>query len=108
MPLQAREELMGHIRLGTLPRSKKWREVVDLIATDTSVEEIAEAAADASESDLALASRDPRFQFVSDLLVRLPLLARAPGFEDALADLGIATSELSYSDRLAGRFGSCL
>ncbi|GAA6160656.1 hypothetical protein NBRC116589_28300 [Ruegeria sp. HU-ET01832] len=39
---------MGHIRLGTLPRSRKWREVVDLIATDASVEEIAEAAADAS------------------------------------------------------------
>ena len=94
---------MGHIRLGTLPRSKKWREVVDLIATDASVEEIAEAAADASESDLARASRDPRFQFVSDLLVRLPLLARAPGFEDALADLGIATSELgSVTGLLAG------
>ncbi len=103
MTLQTREELMGHIRLGTLPRSRKWREVVDLIATDASVEEIAEAAADASESDLARASRDPRFQFVSDLLVRLPLLARAPGFEDALADLGIATSELgSVTGLLAG------
>ncbi|MEO0765704.1 MAG: hypothetical protein AAFY75_06755 [Pseudomonadota bacterium] len=103
MTLQAREELMGHIRLGTLPRSKKWREVVDLIATDASVEEIAEAAADASERDLARASHDPRFQFVSNLLVRLPLLARAPRFEDALTDLGMATSELdSVTGLLAG------
>lgn len=86
---------MGHIRLGTLPRSKKWREVVDLIATDASVEEIAEAAADASDKDLSRASRDPCFQFASDLLVRLPLLARAPGFEDALVDLGLDGSELS-------------
>ena len=35
---------MGHIRLGTLPRSRKWREVVHLIVTDAPVEEIAEAA----------------------------------------------------------------
>ena len=103
MTLQAREELMGHIRLGTLPRSKKWREVVDLIATDASVEKIAEAAADASDKDLLRASGDPRFQFVSDLLVRLPLLARAPGFEVALADLGIDGSELaSVTGLLAG------
>ncbi|CUH42637.1 hypothetical protein RUM4293_01525 [Ruegeria atlantica] len=94
---------MGHIRLGTLPRSRKWREVVDLIATDAPVEEIAEAAADASDKDLKRASRDPRFQFVSDLLVRLPLLARAPGFENALVDLGIDRSELnSVTGLLAG------
>lgn len=103
MTLQEREELMGHIRLGTLPRSKKWREVVDLIATDASVEQIAEAAADASDKDLTRASRDPRFQFVIDLLVRLPLLARAPGFEDVLVDLGIDRSELnSVTGLLAG------
>ena len=94
---------MGHIRLGTLPLSKKWREVVDLIATDASVEEIAEAAADASDKDLSRASRDPRLQFVSDLLVRLPLLARAPRFEDALADLDIDGSDLaSVTGLLAG------
>lgn len=52
---------MGRIMLGILPRSKKWREVVDLIATDAPVEEIAEAAADASNKDLSRASRDPRF-----------------------------------------------
>ena len=86
-----------------MPRSRKWREVVDLIATDASVEEIAEAAADASDKDLSRASRDPRFQFVSDFLVRLPLLARAPGFEDALAYLVIDGSELaSVTGLLAG------
>ena len=81
---------MGHIRLGTLPRSKKWREVVDLIETDVLVEE---AAADASDKNLSRASRDPRFQLASDLLVRLPLLARAPVFEDTLVELGTEKSE---------------
>lgn len=86
---------MGHIRLGTLSQSKKWRDVVGLIDSDAPIDEIAEAAAKASELDLSRASKDPRFQFVSSLLVRLPLLARAPGFEDALADLGIGENSLS-------------
>ena len=94
---------MGHIRLGVLPQSRKWLDVVGLLETDASVELVAEAAAKASARDLAQASKDPRFQFVSDLLVRLPLLARAPGFEDALADLGIETSEIcSVPALLAG------
>ena len=86
---------MGHIRLGTLPRSKKWLEVVDLLDNGGSLDEIAEAAARASELDLSRASQDPRFQFVSSLLVRLPLLARAPGFKGALADLGVGENALS-------------
>jgi hypothetical protein len=97
------EGAMGHIRLGVLPQSKKWRDVVGLLETDAPLELVAQATANASSRDLALASKDPRFQFVSDLLVRLPLLARAPGFEDALADLGVKTAELgSVSGFLAG------
>ncbi len=86
---------MGHIRLGTLPQSKKWRDVVGLLDSEASVAAIAEAAAKASELDLSRASKDPRFQFISSLLVRLPLLARAPGFEDALAELGVGENALS-------------
>ncbi len=94
---------MGHIRLGTLPQSKKWREVVSLLETDASVDLIAEAAARASDRDLSNANKDPRFQFVASLLVRLPLLARAPGFEDALADLGFGKNDLgSVTGFLAG------
>ncbi len=80
---------MGHIRLGTLPQSKKWRDVIGLLDSDASLEEVAEAAARASELDLKRAANDPTFQFVTSLLVRLPLMARAPGFEDALSELGV-------------------
>ena len=41
---------------------------------------------------------DPAFKFVASRLVRLPLLARAPGFEDALRDVGGFAS----GDRFAG------
>lgn len=86
---------MGHIRLGTLPRSKKWQDVVNLIEASAPLDAIAEAAALASEVDLNRATDDPGFQFVAALLVRLPFLARAPGFEDVLADLGFGPDSLS-------------
>lgn len=79
---------MGHIRLGTLSQSKKWRDVIGLLDAGGSVEDVAAEAARASELDLGRASDDPSFQFVTSLLVQLPLMARAPGFEEALADLG--------------------
>ena len=81
---------MGHIRLGTLSQSKKWRQVVELLETGGSVEEIARASATAAERSLAAAADDGVFQYVARLLVELPLAARAPGFDEALADIGIA------------------
>lgn len=94
---------MGHIRLGTLPRSKKWREVIDLLDSDAPLDLIAEAAAKAAELDLARANKDLRFQFISSLLVRLPILARAPGFEEALENLGVGSNALaSVTDLLSG------
>ena len=38
---------MGHIRLGRLPRTRKWQEVIDLIATRANTAEIAAATLDA-------------------------------------------------------------
>lgn len=94
---------MGHIRLGTLQRSKKWRDVVGLLESGADVLAVAEAAARASELDLNRASDDPRFRFVASLLVRLPLLARAPGFDAALEELGAGPGALnSVPDLLVG------
>ncbi len=33
---------MGHIRLGTLPQSQKWREVVALLNSDAPLQQIAQ------------------------------------------------------------------
>ncbi len=94
---------MGHIRLGTLARSKKWRAVIELLGSDASIPEIAEAAAKASEQDLARASRDSLFQFVSNLLVVLPHKARSPDYHGYMDDLGIDGQALgSVSQLLAG------
>jgi hypothetical protein len=92
---------MGHVRLGTLPTTRKWRDVVDLIASGGSVEEIARASAMAAESDLKRATSDPVFFYVARLLVELPLAARGPGFEQALAWLGLQSVPNSLADLVA-------
>lgn len=85
---------MGHSRLGTLPQTKKWQDVVGLLESDAPLDAIAFAAR-ASKYDLKRSVDDPGFQFVTNLLVRLPFLARAPSLEDVLSDLGIVYSGLS-------------
>ncbi len=86
---------MGHIRLGTLPQSKKWREVVALLNSDAPMELIALAAANASEKDLKRASDDPVFQYVSNLLVTLPLQARSPSFLEFVTGVGLSEENLT-------------
>lgn len=80
---------MGHIRLGSLPTSKKWRQVVELIADGAPVGDVAALSAEAADYALKEASRDPALGEVLWLLVNLPLAARAPGFEAALARLDL-------------------
>lgn len=80
---------MGHVRLGTLPRSRPWRKVVDLIADGASAEEIARASADAADHALNAAAQDPGFGDGFWLLANLPLAARAPGWLENLHRLGL-------------------
>lgn len=99
---------MGHIRLGTLSQSKKWREVVELLNSDASLKNVAEASARASEHDLARASNDPSFQFISRLLVELPLLARSPGFYNSLEEMGFTENALSSVPKLLSEINNAI
>ena len=90
---------MGHIRLGTLSTSKKWREVVALHEDGADLEQIAASAATASKRDFSHAVDDPVFQFASRILVELPLMARSPGFREYLQDLGCS---LENAESLTG------
>jgi hypothetical protein len=47
---------MGHVRLGALPKTHKWEQVVGLIAAGADVGRIAAASADAAEHGLERAS----------------------------------------------------
>ena len=80
---------MGHVRLGVLPKSRKWRQVVDELRLGASVGEIAGLAAEAAETSLQAAAGDPAFLHSFWLLTQVPLAARWPVFVEDLGRLGI-------------------
>lgn len=80
---------MGHIHLGVLPRTRKWRDVVDLLAGGAASSDVIAASAAAAEKDLLAAARDPVFVEAVRLLLSIPLAARSSGFEGALRDAGL-------------------
>ena len=67
---------MGHVRLGVLPKSRKWNQVVDELRLGADIEEVAASAADAAERALQAASKDPAFLHAFWLLTQIPLAAR--------------------------------
>jgi hypothetical protein len=83
---------MGHIRLGTLPKTQKWNQVVNLIAGGADVERIAAASADAAEHGLELASQDEGFAHAFWLLTQIPQAARQSNFAERLSELGLSVS----------------
>jgi hypothetical protein len=79
---------MGHIRLGALPKTRKWNQVVDLIASDADVELIAAASADAAENGLEQAAQDEGLAHAFWLLTQIPQAARQSNFSERLWELG--------------------
>ncbi len=84
---------MGHIRLGTLSRSKKWRQVVKQLESGADVGVIAGASAEAAEAALSGAAHDPVFGNALWLLTQIPLAARGPDYAKDLEALGLDLSD---------------
>lgn len=81
---------MGHQRLGKLPASKQWREIVAYLASGNgSVAELADRVFDACDKAFGIASKDPAFIAAINLLCKIPMAAKADNLKSALADLGI-------------------
>jgi hypothetical protein len=68
---------MGHIRLGTLPRTRKWIQVLDLIGGGAGTPDVAAATMDASQRGLISAAKDPGLVYTVWLLTQVPLAARS-------------------------------
>jgi hypothetical protein len=83
---------MGHIRLRTLPKTRKWNQVVNLIAASADVERIAAASADAAEHGLEQASQDEGLAHAFWLLTQIPQAARHSNFSERLWELGVSVS----------------
>ena len=84
---------MGHVRLGVLPKSRKWNQVVDQLRLGADIDAVAASAADAAEASLQGASNDPAFLHAFWLLTQIPLAARGPDFADDLRRLGLQTPD---------------
>jgi hypothetical protein len=80
---------MGHQRLGELPKSKYWDQVVALLASGADVPEIAAATSSAAEHSMIAASGDAAVRHAFFLLTQIPLAARQRNFVSALRKLGI-------------------
>ncbi|MEP6961269.1 MAG: hypothetical protein ABI995_04280 [Acidobacteriota bacterium] len=95
---------MGHIRLGNLPRTRKWVQVVDLLQAGASTERVAAATLEASKRGLEDAARDPALTYSFWLLTQLPLCARADDFVTALNKTGITVTSSPTLLELVGGF----
>ena len=84
---------MGHVRLGVLPRLRKWQQVVEQLRLGSDINIIAAAAADAAEASFQRASTDPAFLHAFWLLTQIPLAARSPAFAVDLRRLGLTVSD---------------
>jgi hypothetical protein len=95
---------MGHIRLGTLPRTRRWKEVIDLVGCGASSAAVAAATLDAVEQDLTKAANDAGLKRAFWLLSQIPDAARSSDFAAALRDLGLSVSDRPSAAELTAAF----
>lgn len=81
---------MGHVRLGKLPASQKWKDIVAYLAAgDVDVGHLANAIYKATEKALKRAATDAAFVEVCWLLIKIPQAAKSADFAAALKEIGI-------------------
>jgi hypothetical protein len=81
---------MGHLRLGKLPNTKKWRHVVALVAGENSALQVAHATMEAAKRGLEVASTDEGLRHAVWFLTQIPLAAKQEDFTGALKKVGIS------------------
>jgi hypothetical protein len=94
---------MGHIRLGYMPRTREWTEVVQLLVQGASANQVAVAAIRAVEDGLKQAASDAGVVATVRLLLMIPHAARNDPFSDSLAACSVRVpSDPSFMDVLGG------
>ena len=85
---------MGHVRLGVLPASKKWKEIVNYLSVgNVSVGELANKVADACDKSFEKATQDPAFKHALNLMFKIPLAAQHNDLRAALSEIGISVPD---------------
>lgn len=95
---------MGHTRLGAVPKTRKWNELVGQIAGPAlegsaatsainAIDSIAARTLNAAQKALDRAANDQGVRHTFYLLTRIALASRTPDWKGSLANLGIHLSE---------------
>ncbi len=95
---------MGHTRLGELPRTRRWDQVVELVQGKGDPAQIAAASLAAADRGFRQAADDAGVAHVVWLLTQLPLAAREPDYHHRLAELGLEVSGPPGLVELVGAF----
>jgi len=80
---------MGHTRLGDLPKTKQWKQVVEQLEKGAATEAIASATLAAAERGFKQAAHDTGFKYTFYLLTQITLAARQANFSQELSRLGM-------------------
>lgn len=99
---------MGHIRLGNLPKTRNWQQVVELVAGGGSVSDIAGQTATAAERGLAGAGDDRALVESFWLLTQLPLAARSDDYVNELRECGLRVQDAPSLMELIGAFSGAV
>src|SRR5579863_7741550 len=81
---------MGHLRLGRLPKTRRWLAVIDLLDTapfDTP--HVARAIVEAADPRLSQLAHDPSLVYSFWMLTRIAWASRGTDFVAALGHLGL-------------------
>jgi hypothetical protein len=99
---------MGHVRLGNLPKTRNWIQVIDLLEQGAATDQIASATLSAAEKGFLRASYDAGFRHTIWLLTQITLAAREKNFGQQLKKLGLNVSNKPGIFEIVGAFSKHL
>lgn len=100
---------MGHSRIPHLPRTRRWNDVVALLADGgSSTGQIASATAHAAQVGFERAKGDEGLSYAFWLLCQIPLAARSKDFGRALQDLGLDVPDSPSAFDVAAGFSQAV
>src|SRR5438034_1886359 len=95
---------MGHTRLGAIPKTRKWNELIEQVAglgltgnvtAAASIDAIAAQTLDAAQKGLDKAAEDAGVCYTFYLITQVALASRTTDWEGALGEHGIRLSHVS-------------
>ncbi len=99
---------MGHVRLGRLPRSKAWKDVVGLITAGADASQIANATIRAADKAFSFVLNDRGFTEAVWLMTQLAIAADQDNFQGHLQSQGVNLSRDTSLPDLAAAISEAL